>query len=41
MKQIALKLDMPYDKEMLVCHNATERDQEIPSHLRDLFVERN
>jgi len=41
MKCIARKLGKPYDGAMLGVHNATKRDQDVPSYLRDLFVERN
>lgn len=41
MKWIAHKLGMPYEEAMLGHHNTTERDQEVPGYLRDLFVERN
>jgi len=41
MKWIAYKLGMPYEAALLGVHNATNRDQEAPGYLRDLFAERN
>lgn len=41
MKWIAHKLSMPYVAALLGHHNATDRNQEVQSHLRDLFSERN
>lgn len=41
MKWIAYKLGMPYEADLLGHHNATDRDQEVPSYLRDLFAERH
>lgn len=41
MRRIARKLEQPYDPTLLGHHNATERDQEVPSQLRERFVESN
>jgi len=41
MQKIANKLNFPYNPKLLGHHNATERDQEIPSDFRDIFIEKN
>ncbi len=41
LQRIAYKLDMPYNDEIFGHHNATERDQYVPSYLKDIFVEKN
>lgn len=41
MKWIAHKLGMLYNDSILGHHNATERDQEIPDHLKELYIENN
>ncbi|MCG6940695.1 MAG: hypothetical protein LJE69_05535 [Thiohalocapsa sp.] len=41
MRWIAHKLGMPYDDALLGHHNATDRNQEVPVYLRDLFIEKN
>ena len=41
MKRIANKLSMPYGHALLGYYNATERNQEVPDHLRGIFIEKN
>lgn len=41
MKRIASKLNLPYDSALLGHYNVTERDQEVPDQLRDMFIENN
>ncbi len=41
MKWIAHKLGMSYNDAMLGHHNATERDQEVPRYLKEIFIENN
>lgn len=41
MNWIAYKLGMPYNDAILGHYNATERDQDIPCHLKELFIEKN
>jgi len=41
MKKIAYKLGLPYDSTLLGHYNATERNQEVPKKIRDVFIENN
>lgn len=41
MKRIAQKLGFPYDENMLERHNTTERNEEVPLHLKDMLREKN
>lgn len=41
MKWIACKLDKNFDEKLLGHHNATDRDQDVPEYLRELFIEKN
>ena len=41
MKRIASKLNLPYDSALLGNYNITERDQEVPGELRDIFIVNN
>ena len=41
MKWIAYKIGMQYDDELFGYHNKTERVQEVPDYLKDIFIENN
>jgi hypothetical protein len=41
MKRIAGKLKLPFDATLIGHRNATERDQEVSVHLKDIFIENN
>ncbi len=41
MKWIAYKIGMQYEDELFGYHNTTERDQEVPNYLKDIFIENN
>jgi hypothetical protein len=41
LRWIACKLGMSYDDTLLGHYNTTTRDQTIPSHIKDLFMEKN
>lgn len=41
LERVAVKLGVEFDSSLLECRNATERNQQVPDYMREVFVDKN